>query len=116
MLFRFFFSWTKLRSVAARRRLPLPLLLALLVEQVSVPGSRPRELGTAVGAAGFGGLARLLTLVSQQVAEGRELAAVATVFPALRLGPALDDANMAGCVMRVRMCVGRHHRRHRVHY
>lgn len=81
--------------VAARRRLPLSLLLALLVEQVSIPGSRPRELGTTVGAARLGGLSGLFTLVTQEIAECRELAAVAAVLPALGLGSALDHTDVA---------------------
>lgn len=106
-------------SVAAGRGLSCPLLLALLVKQVSIPGGRPCELCTTIRAARLGGLARLLSLVSQKIAESRELAAVAAVFPALRLGSALDHADMACCVVGVlvRMwCVGRHHWWHRVHY
>lgn len=86
---------------------------------MSVSGRRPRKFGAAVGAAGFGGLSRLFSLVAQEVTKGRELAAVAAVFPALRLGPALDDADMAACVVMVRVLYvwrgGCHHRRHRVH-
>ena len=70
-------------------------LLALVVQHVSVPRRRPRELGAAGGACRLCRLARLLPLVSQEVAKGGELASVAAVLPALGLGPALDDSDVA---------------------
>ncbi len=70
--------------------------LALVVEEVAVPRCCPCELGSAVGARSLGRLARFLTLVPEEVAEGRELAAVAAVLPALGLGATLNDANLAG--------------------
>jgi hypothetical protein len=70
-------------------------LLALVVQQMTVSCSGPGELSSAVGARRLGGLARLLSLVPQQVAEGGELAAIAAVLPAPGLGAALDDANVA---------------------
>ena len=65
------------------------------MQKVSVASSRPGEFGAAVGAGGLGRLAGLLALVTEQVAEGGELAAVAAVFPAARLGTALDNADVA---------------------
>jgi hypothetical protein len=62
---------------------------------VAVSGSGPGELGTAVGASRLGGLSRLLALVAEQVAKGRELASIAAVLPAAGLGPALHDTNVA---------------------
>ena len=67
-----------------------PPLLALVMLQVAVACRRPCKLGAAVGAHRLGRLARLFTLVSEQVAKRRELAAVASVLPALRLRPARD--------------------------
>lgn len=100
-------------SVAASRR--LPLRLTLLMEQVSVPCRGPGEFGATVGARRLGSLARLLTLVAQEVAKRRELAAVAAVLPALRLGPALNDSDGRGPVV-VRRPAGLHHRWHGVHH
>ena len=81
--------------LAAVAACAVPLLLALVVQQMAVSRRRPRELGAAVGAARLGRVARLLPLVAQEVAERAELAAVAPVLPALRLGPALDDPDVA---------------------
>lgn len=64
--------------------------------QVAVACCCPCKLGAAVGAHGLGGLARLFTLVPQEIAKRRELAAVAAVLPTLRLGPALDNTNAGG--------------------
>lgn len=111
----FLLSLSLFPSVAARRRLSCPLLLALLVEQMSVSGRCSRELGATVRAAGFGGLSRLFTLVSQEVAKRRKLAAVAAVFPALGLGPAVEHADVACCVVRMDVWVVLHHWWHRVH-
>lgn len=78
---------------------------------MAVAGRRPRELGAAVGAGRLGRLPRLLALVPEEVAEGRELPPVAPVLPALRLRPAVHDPDLAPCLLR-----GRHdHGRHRVH-
>ena len=84
--------------------------LALVMEEVAVPRCCPCELGSAVGARSLGGLARFLTLVPEEVAEGRELAAVAAVLPALGLGATLNDANLAG----IRRAA--HDRGNRVHH
>lgn len=65
------------------------------MQQVAVASSGPRELGTAVGARRLGGLARLLALMAQEVAESRELTSVAAVLPAAGLGAALDHADVA---------------------
>lgn len=73
-------------------------LFALLVGHVAVPRSGSRELGAAIGARGFGGGAGLLALVAEKVAEGGELAAVAAVLPALRLGARLHDTHAVGVV------------------
>ncbi len=61
---------------------------------VSISRRRPRELGTTVGAAGLLGRTRLLTLMAEEVAKSRELSPVAAMFPALWLGPAVDDSNL----------------------
>lgn len=50
------FLWERSSRVVA--------LLALVVQQVTVAGRRPSELGAAIGARGLCGLARLLALVS----------------------------------------------------
>lgn len=99
------------RSRGARR--VLPLRLALLVQQVAVPRRGPGELGAAVRARRLGGLARLLPLVPEEVAEGRELPPVAPVLPALRLRPALHhpDAPLGVVVVRCPAALG-HHRVH----
>ncbi len=78
------------------------LLLALVVQQVAVPGRRPREFGAAVGAARFGGLPGLLSLVPEEVAECRKLSAVAPVLPALRLRPAVHHPDLPVRVRRSR--------------
>jgi hypothetical protein len=92
--------------------LRVPSLLALVVEQMAVPGSGPGELRPAVGAGGFRSLARLLALVPQQVAEGRELAAVAPMLPTLGLGPALHHPDVTPLVAAAR----RHDCWHLVHH
>lgn len=74
---------------------------------MSVSCRSPRELGPAVGAGRLGRLARLLALVSQEVAERRKLAAVASVLPALRLGSALHYSDLATLVVAVRCHYGR---------
>lgn len=95
----------------------LPLGLALLVQQVAVPCRGPGELRATVWAGGLGGLARLLSLVPKEVAEGRELPAVAAVLPALGLGPALDHPDASLGVMVVWCPAGlRHHRVHGVRH
>lgn len=73
-----------------------PPLLTLALQEVPVPRRRPRELGPAVGARRLGGLARLFALVAEEVAEGRELAPVAAVLPALGLGAVLHHADVVG--------------------
>src|SRR3569833_210944 len=88
-------------------------LLALVVLQVTVPRRRSRELGAAERARDLGRLARFLALVPKEVAEGRELAAVAAVLPALGLGPRLHHPD-AALVLRVPGAVA-HDRRHTVH-
>lgn len=60
---------------------------------MTVARRRPCELGAAVGAGRFGCLARLLSLMPQEVAECAELSSVASVLPALRLWPALDHSD-----------------------
>lgn len=64
---------------------------------MTIPRRRPGELGATVRAGRLGRLARFLPLMPEEVAEGRELPAVAPVLPALGLGPALDhtDATLA---------------------
>lgn len=61
-----------------------PAPFALVVSQVTVPRSLPRELCPTPVANGLVGRSRLLPLVSQQVGEGGEVAAIAPVFPTLR--------------------------------
>jgi hypothetical protein len=86
------------------------------VKQVTVPCSRPGELGATVRAAGLGGLTRLLSLMAKEVAEGRELAAVTSVLPTLGLGSALDHPDVSLVVVLVGSTAGLHHRRDRVHH
>ena len=73
-----------------------PPLLTLPLQKMSVPRSRPRELGPAVRTRRLGRLARLLALVAEEVAEGGELASVAAVLPALGLRAALSHADVVG--------------------
>jgi hypothetical protein len=75
-------------------RLSQGLFLALVVQHVTVPRCRPCELGAAVGTTRFCRLPRLFALVSEKVAECRELAAVASMLPALRLGPAVHYSDL----------------------
>lgn len=86
------------------------------MQQVSIPCCRPGELGATVWAARLGGLARLLSLVAEEVAEGRELAAIAPMLPTLGLGPALNNADVPLVVVLVGGAAGLHHRRNRVHH
>lgn len=93
----------------------LPFCLALLVQQVTVPRRGPGELGAAVWAGCLGCLARLLSLMPEEVAEGRELPSVAPVLPALGLGPALDHPDTGAlAVVVVLWCTAVLH--HRVHW
>ena len=87
------------------------LFLALVVQQVAVSGRRPREFGAAVGAARFGGLSRFFPLVPKEVAECRELSAVAPMLPALRLRPAVYHPDLP---VRIRWSWG-HESGNRVH-
>ena len=87
------------------------LLFALVVQQVAVSGRRPRELGAAVRAARLGGLPRLFPLVPEEVAECRELPAVAPMLPALRLRPAVYHPDLP---VRIRRSWG-HESGNRVH-
>jgi hypothetical protein len=57
------------------------------------------EFSAAVGASRLGCLARLLSLVSEEVAKGRELPAVAAVLPATGLWAVLHYADVAGAVL-----------------
>lgn len=86
------------------------------MQQVAVPCRGPGKLGATVRAARLGGLARLLSLVAKEVAEGRELAAIATVLPTLRLGPALDHPDVPLVIVLVGSTAGLHHWRNRVHH
>ena len=91
--------------------------LTLLVRHVAIPGRRARKFCPALRAIALGGCTALLALVSQQVAEGAELAPVAAVIPALRLRARGDDAHALFGTRRVRETpVGAHSRRsvHRV--
>lgn len=79
-------------AAAARSR--VAALLALIVQQVAIAGRCPGELSAAVGARRLGGLPRLLALMSQEVAKGRELPPVAAMLPAPWLGPALHYSDV----------------------
>ena len=69
-----------------------PTPLALVVSQVTIPRSLPREFCPTPVADGLVGRSRLLPLVSQQVGEGGKVSAIAPVFPTLRfLGLFQDD-------------------------
>lgn len=54
--------------------------------------------------------------MAKEVAEGRELAAIATMLPALGLGPALDHPDVALVVVLVGGTAGLHNWRNRVHH
>ena len=54
---------------------------------MAISGRRPRKFGSTVRTDGLHGTAALLALVAQEVAKGRELAAVASVVETLRFGP-----------------------------
>lgn len=86
------------------------------MQQVAVPCGGPGELGSTVGAAGLGGLARLLALVAEKIAKGRELAAIASVLPTLGLGPALDYSDVPLVVVLVGSTAGLHNWGNRVHH
>ena len=107
-----------LRIEASRSR--ATTLLALVVQHMAVAGRRPGELGAAVGARHLGGLARLLALMPQEVAEGGELPPVAAMLPTAWLGPALHDPDMSALGRcRRRLAAGatrRHNCRHLVHH
>jgi hypothetical protein len=68
--------------------------LALVVFHVAISGRGTSELRTASRTDAFGGGTGLLALVSEQVAESRELAAIATVLPALRLRAGVENTNV----------------------
>lgn len=78
----------------------ISLDLALVVREVSVTGGGTREAGPAVRARYLGSLAVLFALVSEKVAEGRELPPVASVVPALRLRPRVHQAHMRRVAVR----------------
>ena len=61
-----------------------PAPFALVVSQMTVPRSLPRELCPTPVAHGLVGRSRLLPLVSQQIGESGEVASIASVFPTLR--------------------------------
>lgn len=63
------------------------------------------EFSAAVGARGLGCLARFFSLVSEEVAKGRKLPAVAAVFPATGLWAVLHHADVAGAVLAGRATV-----------
>lgn len=68
---------------------------------------RPRKLGAAFRTVRFGRRAGLLALVTEQVAEGGELAAVAAMLPALRFGSLVEHANRGGRLAAERLGHGR---------
>lgn len=87
-------AWRNARHDTTSLLLRRPSLLrALVVRQMPIPRRGPRELRPALGTIRLGRGAGLLALMAQQVAEGRELAAVAAVLPALRLGPLVEHAD-----------------------
>lgn len=86
------------------------------MQQVAISCRGPGKLGATVRAARLGGLARLLSLVAKEVAEGRELAAVATMLPTLGLRPALDHPDVPLVVVLVGSTAGLHHWRNGVHH
>lgn len=63
------------------------------------------EFSAAVGASGLGCLARLFSLVSEEVAKGRKLPAVAAMLPATGLWAVLHHADVAGAVLAGRATV-----------
>lgn len=63
------------------------------------------EFSAAVGASSLGCLARFFSLVSEEVAKGRKLPAVAAMLPATGLWAVLHHTDVAGAVLAGRAAV-----------
>ena len=63
------------------------------MRQVPIARRRPRKLRPALGTVALTRRPGLLALMTQQIAKGAELAAVAAVLPALGFGPLVQHAD-----------------------
>lgn len=63
------------------------------MRNMSIPRGRPCKFRPALWTIGLRCSARLLALMSEEIAKGGELAAVAAVLPALGFGTLVEDAD-----------------------
>jgi hypothetical protein len=82
-----------IRNSNASLMIGISPLLALLMGHVPISGSSSCKLCAALRTRGLTGDARFLSLMSKKVAEGGELPTIATMVPALRLWPRVDDSH-----------------------